>query len=471
MSKKKSKAPAHTGRTRKGNTRDAKIERIGNVTIYKRGSAYYLYYREDGKTERPKIDGNLSVARATAAKVAAALEEDRPSPVSFQRTSPAELVDQYLDYAEAVQCLAWRTLDRYRAALSRFREFCDEMGLVKIDAVTVATVEDLVRWLRGQTRTRNGHRNGSRRRYKLAGIKFILSTCKTAFNWAYRRRMLPPYATNPFSDFKCSTLRDNEAVAEDERVFTNKQQRDFFAACSDWQRGLFLPLALLGMRAGELTHMLISDVDLEAGIIHIRSKPEMLWRVKTRRRRDLLLVGELRDLFAKLIAGRKFGFVFLNKDFAIGRRRESRHFKSDNELRQYVAKLLDNDRQSRPLTQDRELRKLAVKFCRTIGQIPVKRLRMEFCDLTAAIGCPEFTRAHDLRHLFTTRAQEAGANPLLVQQILGHSTLDMTRKYTHLDVEAMRRTIEQLTGMPQDSPDAVGCDGDNRSSNPSENHP
>lgn len=464
MSRKKSKAPAHTGRTSKGNTRDVKIERIGGVTILKRGPTYYLYYREHGQTRKPKIEGNLGVARATAAKVAAALAEDRPSPVSFQRTSPTELVAQYLDFAETVQCLAWRTLDRYRAALSHLSDFCNEAGLTKIDAVSVATVEDFVRWLRGQTRTRNGHRNGKRRQYKLTGIKFILGTCKTAFNWAYRRRMLPPYASNPFSDFKSNGLKDSEAGDEVERIFTPRQQQDFFTACTEWQRGLFLPLALLGMRAGELTHLLISDVDLDFGIIHIRSKPEMLWRVKTRRRRDLPLVGELRDLFEKLIGGRKSGFVLLNQEFATGERRPARRFNSDSELRQHLAKLLDKYRDEHPSAPERELRKQAVKFCRTIGQVPVKRLRMEFCDLTAAIGCPEFTRVHDLRHLFTSRAQEAGANPLLVQQILGHSTLDMTRRYTHLDVEAMRRAIEQLSGMPQATPESQGIDGDIRPS-------
>ncbi len=461
---KKPKPPAHTGKTGKGHTRDVTVDRIGSVTIFKRGSTFYLYYRENGQTKRPKIEGNLSVARATAAKVAAALAEDRPSPVSFQRTSPAELVDQYLDYAETVQCLAWRTLDRYRAALSHLRDFWHELGLTKIDAVSVATVEDFVRWLRGQTRTRNGHRNGKRRQYKLAGIKFILSTCKTAFNWGYRRRMLPPYASNPFSEFRASALKDNEANDEIERIFTPQQEQDFFAACSEWQRGLFLPLALLGMRAGELTHLLISDVDLDLGIIHIRSKPEMLWRVKTRRRRDLPLVGELRDLFVKLIADRKSGFVLLNQEFATGERKPARRFNSDSELRQYLIKMLDKYRDEHPSAQERELRRQAVKFCRSIGQIPVKRLRMEFCGLTAAIGCPEFSRVHDLRHLFTSRAQEAGANPLFVQQILGHTTLDMTRKYTHLDVEAMRRTIEQLPGMPQATPKSQGIDGDIRPS-------
>jgi hypothetical protein len=64
--------------------------------------------------------------------------------------------------------------------------------------------------------------------------------------------------------------------------------------------------------------------------------------------------------------------------------------------------------------------------------------------LTRAIGCPERTRAHDLRHLFASRAQEAGLNPLLVQELLGHSTLEMTRRYTHLGLESKRAALEKL---------------------------
>src|SRR6185295_17672583 len=88
----KSLAAVHTGLTDLGNIRDVKVERIGKITIYKRGDVYYLYYRDGGHTRRPKVDGNLAVARATAAKVSAALAESRPSPLGFQRTSPEEMV-------------------------------------------------------------------------------------------------------------------------------------------------------------------------------------------------------------------------------------------------------------------------------------------------------------------------------------------------------------------------------------------
>ncbi len=54
-----------TGQTMGGHLRYVKVERIGRVTIYKRGGTYSLYYREGGETVRRPIDGNLTTARAT----------------------------------------------------------------------------------------------------------------------------------------------------------------------------------------------------------------------------------------------------------------------------------------------------------------------------------------------------------------------------------------------------------------------
>ncbi|MDD4788874.1 MAG: hypothetical protein PHO07_17020, partial [Pirellulales bacterium] len=73
MGKRTSRSTTASGRTAGGHVRDLKVERIGSVTIYKRGGVYYLYYRENGETKRPRIDGNLAVARATAHDVAKAL--------------------------------------------------------------------------------------------------------------------------------------------------------------------------------------------------------------------------------------------------------------------------------------------------------------------------------------------------------------------------------------------------------------
>ena len=154
MSKRTSKA-VKNGRTAAGHVRDVKIDRVGPVTIYRRRDTYYLYYSEDGRRKRPKIDGNLAVARATAADVAKALAEERVSPLTFQRTSPSELVERYIEFVRDIQRRAYRTWNRYRAALELFIAFTEDREISAIDRFAVTDVEDFVGWLRSKKRTRN----------------------------------------------------------------------------------------------------------------------------------------------------------------------------------------------------------------------------------------------------------------------------------------------------------------------------
>jgi integrase len=437
------KAASHTGRTPAGHTRDVKVERVGRVTIYRRGNTYYLYYREGGLSQRRKIDGNLAVARATAHKIVGALDEGRRSPIAYQWTSPKKLVEGFLDAVANVQRLALRTQDRYRAALERFLEFCQVAHIGSADAVAEVTVEEFVKWLRGKKRTRNGAAKGRRAPYRLGGIKFILATCRTAFNWASRHRLLPPYAQNPFTLFPIDKLKDPMEERDRTVVLSPEQERAFFAACDPWQLPIFRMLALYGLRLGELTHLLVEDVDLENGYFTVRSKPWLFWTVKTGRERRLPLVDTSKQLLAACIAERKAGFVFQNKTFVKGRRGLP-HFASPAAFRGQVERAAGDFLATDPEADERAVRRAVVKFCRAAGQIPEKRIRCEFINLTARTGCPEFTRVHDLRHLFSSRAQEAGINPILVQEMLGHTTLEMTRRYTHLGLDIKRDALGRM---------------------------
>jgi site-specific recombinase XerD len=439
-------ARGHTGVTGKGNTRDTKVERVGRVTIYKRGLSYSLYYRENGKTVRRAVDGNLATARATAHKVAAALEEHRPTPLGYERVSPSQFVSAFLDYTTHVQKLALRTQDRYRAALDRFKEFAADANIAFIDAVADTTVEDFVRWLRGQRRPRNGMRTERARLapYKTGGIKFILSTCRTAFHWAARRRMLPPYAANPFARFGIDRLKSEDDAPEARAIFTPEQEQAFFAACDDWQRPIYTTLAAYGMRIGELNHLLIEDMDFSSGVIYIRSKPEMLWSIKTRRRRDLPLTSEMATLFQRVIGRRKAGFVFLNDAYLRGKRKDVKTFPSDPAFRAHLQTIQDSVTRANPAATERDRLRAVRDFCRKMGQITERRLLEEFRKVTRAIACPHLTRVHDLRHLFATRAQERGINPFLVQAITGHESLSMLGRYTHLGANAQRSAMQAI---------------------------
>ena len=60
-------------------------------------------------------------------------------------------------------------------------------------------------------------------------------------------------------------------------------------------------------------------------------------------------------------------------------------------------------------------------------------------------GVPEVTW-HALRHTYATLLVEAGVSLHDVQRLLGHSSLAMTGKYLHGDVESARAGVERALG-------------------------
>ena len=99
------------------------------------------------------------------------------------------------------------------------------------------------------------------------------------------------------------------------------------------------------------------------------------------------------------------------------------------------------------VTMLRALRRERQAFSGPVFTSPEGRFRHNFGRAWAkAVKAAEITdlRFHDLRHTATSRLVMAGIDLYTVKDILGHKTLVMTQRYSHLSPEHQRQAVERL---------------------------
>ena len=135
-----------------------------------------------------------------------------------------------------------------------------------------------------------------------------------------------------------------------------------------------------GLRVSEIAELNADDVNTKEGLVKVRGKGK--------KERILPIGSKAIDAIKtyaveKLLLKKKAGAMFLN-------RRGAR-------------------------LSDRGVRRIVVKYSRLIG-------------VNGQIG------PHTLRHTFASHLLQAGADLRVIQELLGHSSLSTTQKYTHIDI-------------------------------------
>ncbi|MDB5341885.1 MAG: hypothetical protein JWP89_262 [Schlesneria sp.] len=423
--------------------------RIGKVQGYLRGSVWYLYYHEQGQRRRPRVGPDLEVARQMAAQINSQLETGAPAALSFEAISIVDLRNRWLAHHEHVLRSSIASIKRYRAATEHLIRYIQNVKPVKLAShFRTSHAKDFVGYLRNIRVSPNGHPKSAKRPLLDKGIQYILETCRTLFAYAMKRRHLSPYAENPFSAMELGRLPIEHVKPI--VLLTEEQKVEFLKACDGWQFPVYVTLMLTGLRPGELVHLLLpEDLDFEQRLLFVRNRINLGWQVKTRNERTIPLLPCLVDILRRLIGERNRGPVFVRRLFQIDNLPSWASTRpAELELSRRILKFESESGDHVTRTKRAQLSR---GLWNEMGIVETDRIRIEYMRLTKMIGQPELTAPKTLRHLFATALQDANVDPLIRNELMGHTaasaiggnSLGMTANYTHTRIETKRRQLEQ----------------------------
>jgi integrase len=421
--------------------------RIGRVSIYPHRRRWWVYYREHGVPVRRAVADDETTAAQVAAQINLELTSSAPTLLSFRPISVAELQRTFVDYHEHVLRSSLATVCRYRSATRHLANFCgrsdgDSAAAHQVD------VEGFVRYLRGLRVAPNGHPNTRRRTLRDKGVQYVLETCRSMYGYAAKRRHLPPYTENPFAGLGGKRLRIEDAKPI--FVFDETAEYEFLRRADEWAFPVHFLLAKTGVRTGELTQLLIEDVDLAAGWLYVRSRPELGAQTKTRRERAVPLIAEIGLVLGQVMGGRAAGPVVLRHKAQAARlplfERDSRSLARATAGRIAAAESAANG----PLDR-RAVARIQRQVWREAGATCGDRIRQSYIHTAVAADFADATCPKSWRHTFATLLQDANVDPLVRQLTLGHapsaqfggSALGMTSIYTHTRPATQQREIER----------------------------
>lgn len=170
------------------------------------------------------------------------------------------------------------------------------------------------------------------------------------------------------------------------RVLTMEEEKRFLGNATPYIQDIAVFALNTGLRIGEILSLKWESVDLEKNLISVFAH-------KTHKIRPVPINSEARRVLDFWALGRKNEFVFYNHE---------------------------------------------------TGQ-PFVDLKAGFALACRKAGITGVTW-HTLRHTFASRLLDRGTDIVTVQQLLGHSTVTVTMRYTHTNLDSKRNAVARLEG-------------------------
>ena len=217
-----------------------------------------------------------------------------------------------------------------------------------------------------------------------------------------------------------------KGTKRERRVLTTDEQDTLLYELSKDKRGDMYKFALLtGVRRGEVLGLEWKDIDFENRTIHIH---RTLNRVKNHdnKKETELFIGS-----PKTIKSDRY-IPMLDSVYNLLIRQKER---------QEEDKILYGEHYS-----DKD-----IVFSTESGEyVDPANYNRKFSKIIKKSGLPKAT-PHSLRHSFATRALEAGIDLRTTQELLGHSSINLTANlYTHVLLEHKRKELQKLNSIFKD---------------------
>jgi integrase len=242
-----------------------------------------------------------------------------------------------------------------------------------------------------------------------SSVQRIHALLHKALTQAVNDGLIPRNATDPVKPPRPSRNEMKTLTPEQAHVFLE-------AAKNDRLRALYIVAIHTGLRQGELFGISWDDVDLEAGTLSVH----------------------------RTLSGAKGG-----PKFTTPKNNKTRRVRltpqAAEALRDHRKRQLEERMRLAGLWQDHGL-----VFCSTVGT-PLSRHNVynrSFKPLLERAGLPYSLRFHDLRHTFATLMASSGGHAKVVQEMLGHASINITLDlYSHVLPDMQEDAVDRLGAM------------------------
>ena len=327
---------------------------------------------------------------------------DNPRSFDAKRVTLGEYLERWIE-GPLRDAVATKTRDDY-AWICR-KHLIPELGHVRLQELTAEHLDDL-------------YARKRREGYSTRTVGYVHSTVRVALQRAVKKRLIP------FNVARDADPPPRSAYEEDEKLtLSSGELAAFFRAAAeagDRSEALFIVGALVGPRPQELLGLKWTDLTLP-------DDPEAPGEARLMRRVSMSSEGLeiVEGLKGSKRGKRKRRTVYLLPEAVAALRA---HRKRYLEERMLYAEPWEETWREFPRARD------LVFPARTGG--PMNRdnlLKRHFKPLARAAGLPKEATLYTLRHTFATLWLESGENPKVLQEILGHSRIDVTLNiYSHV---------------------------------------